>query len=100
LDILNNHSGTAHNKRQVSFYGGGNLYDDMQVHVMTMTMDDENNRAESTIIQMDSMEEDEVILNCNVCDYECGSDTLMMLHNNDHHRERRPFNCTDCSYTA
>ena len=59
--------------------------------MMTMTMDNGNNRAESTRIQMVSMEEDEEIISCDICGYEWGSHIMLLLHNNDNHGERRLF---------
>ena len=61
------------------------MYDEVQFHVMTMTIDDANKISGSTKSQM--VEE--------ICDYQCGSDTKVLLHYNDHRRERRRFNCAD-----
>ena len=38
-----------------------NLFDDIQVHVLTMSILDENHPAESTRIQIESMTEEEVL---------------------------------------
>jgi hypothetical protein len=66
---------------------GGNLFDDIQVHVMTMTvLDDENHPAESTRIHLDDISiEEEVTKTCEMCSYECILDSLMLHHINDHH---------------
>ena len=61
---------------------------DVQVYMMTMTMDGQNNRTESSRISMVSMEKDEEILSCHICGYKCGIDTMLLHHNNDHNRER------------
>ena len=47
LNTLNGHNATEH---QNSCYGGGNLFDDIQVHVMTMSIVEEQQEhpAEST----------------------------------------------------
>ena len=100
LDNLNSHNGTKHKPRQ-SCYEGGNLYDDMEIHVMTMTMEEENHPAESTRIRMDSTEYEETAFLCNLCGFECGSDTLLLVHNQSKHGQGgRKFHCSDCSYDA
>ena len=98
LDNLNTHNGTTHKPRE-SFYEGGNLFDDMEIHVMTMTMEEENHPAESTRIRIDSTEDEGTGILCNICGFECGSDTLLLMHNRSNHREGgRQFNCIDCSF--
>ena len=56
LESLNDHSVIAHGGAQTSRYGGGNLYDEMNIHVMTMSMSDEDfiHRAESTGINIET----------------------------------------------
>ena len=97
LDNLNAHNGTKHKPRE-SCYEGGNLYDDMEIHVMTMTMEEENQPAESTRIRIDSTEDMVTVFPCNIFGFECGSDTFLLVHNRSHHGEgARQFNCTDCA---
>ena len=72
----------------------------MEIHVMTMTMEEENQPAESTRIRIDSTEDAVTVFPCNICGFECGSDTLLLVHNRSHHGEGRQFNCSDCSYEA
>ena len=68
---------------------------------MTMTMEEENHPAESTRIRMDSTEYEETAFLCNLCGFECGSDTLLLVHNQSKHGQGgRKFHCSDCSYDA
>ena len=53
INTLNEHTATKH---QNSGYGGGNLFDDIQVHVMTMsTVEEQQHPEESTIMLSEYM---------------------------------------------
>ena len=57
MGSLNDHSAMAHEGAQSSRYGGGNLYVyEFNIHVMTMTMSDEEfiHRAESTALHIET----------------------------------------------
>ena len=59
---------------------------------MTMSILDENHPAESTRIQIESMTEEEVLKSCEICDYECASDTLLLVHKHGQHKEKSVYN--------
>ena len=98
---MNDHSVVAHGGAQTSRYGEGNLYDEMNIHVMTMSMSDEDfiHRAESTGINLETTSTVENLKICHICTHECASESLLELHMQEH-REARKFKCTDCGYEA
>ena len=98
LNTLNEHNATKH---QNSCYGGGNMFDDIHVHVITMSIVEEQQEhpAESTRMTQ-SVNFEESSASCDICGCECASDTLLLLHINGNHKEKADFNCTDSSYAA
>ena len=101
LSSLNDHSAVAHETAQRSRYGGGNLYDDINIHVMTMSMSEEEfmHRAESTALNIETISSVEIQKICQICTHECGSESLFELHMKEH-EESRKFKCTDCTFVA
>ena len=77
------------------------MFDDIHVHVITMSIVEEQQEhpAESTRMSH-SVNYEEASASCNICGCECASDTLLLLHINGHHIEKAAFNCTECSYAA
>ena len=83
-------------------YHGGNLFDDLEVHVNTMESDEFDNVAESTRLTLSmahSLENLEETIQCTECNYRCNSDTLMMHHKKEHNSRDR-YQCEKCDYAA
>ena len=59
----------------------------MEIHAMTMTMEEENLPAESTRIRIDSTEEERISISCTIGGFKCESNTLLLMHNRSQHGE-------------
>ena len=63
---MNDHSVVAHEEPQASRYVGGNIYDNMEIHVMTISMhEDFIHRAKSTSINLEILS---TVENFKICD--------------------------------
>ena len=86
-----------------SHYAGGNSFnDDMPIPVFSMDNSDFRNITESTQIMNVtpiSVSNEEIIIHCYECNYQCASETLLTLHMKKH-RSVSTYHCDKCDFST